>query len=99
MCLGVPGKVVQWIDRDPTFALAEVEFDGVRRQCYMACVPDAAEGSFVIVHAGIAICQMDAQQARRVLADLRSLEPQPNAHEFSPDDPCSERSRLPEVPE
>ena len=29
MCLGVPGKVVEWIDRDPTFARAQIEFDGV----------------------------------------------------------------------
>ena len=74
MCLGVPGKVVRWIDRDPTFALAEVEFDGIRRQCHMACVPDASEGSFVIVHAGIAICQLDAAEAERVLEELRRLD-------------------------
>ena len=55
MCLGIPGKVVKWIDRDPLFARAEVEFGAVRRACHMACVPEAAEGDYVIVHAGIAI--------------------------------------------
>ena len=74
MCLGVPGKVVRWLDRDPTFGRAEIEFDGVRRTCHMACVPDAAEGEFVVVHAGIAISKIDADEAQRVLADLRSLE-------------------------
>ena len=74
MCLGVPGKVIQWIDRDPMFARAEVEFDGIRRECHMACVPDAAEGQYVIVHAGIAICQLDAEEADRVLEELRRLD-------------------------
>lgn len=74
MCLGVPGKVIQWIDRDPTFARAQVEFDGVRRECHMACVPEAAEGDYVIVHAGIAICRLDADAADRVLEELRRLD-------------------------
>ena len=74
MCLGVPGRVVRWIDQDETFARAEVEFDGVRRECHMACVPSAREGDYVIVHAGIAICQLDASEAERVLEELRHLD-------------------------
>lgn len=74
MCLGVPGKVVRWIDHDPTFGRAEIEFEGVRRECHMACVPSVREGEYVIVHAGIAICQLDAVEAERVLEELRRLE-------------------------
>jgi hydrogenase expression/formation protein HypC len=74
MCLGVPGKIVRWIDRDPIFARAEVEFDGVRRECHMACVPDAEEGEYVIVHAGIAICSVDAAEAGRVFEELTRLD-------------------------
>lgn len=73
MCLGIPGKVVRWIDRDPILARAEVEFGGVRRACQMACVPEAAEGDYVIVHAGVAISRVDAEQAERTLADLARL--------------------------
>lgn len=73
MCLAVPGKIVRWIDRDPTFARAEVEFGGVRRVCHMACVPDAPEGDYVLVHAGVAITRIDADEARRVLDDLATL--------------------------
>lgn len=73
MCLAVPGRVVRWIDRDPTFAQAEVEFDGVRRTCHMACVADAQEGDYVIVHAGVAISRLDEEQARRTLEDLARL--------------------------
>lgn len=74
MCLAVPGKIIRWIDRDPTFAQAEVEFGGVRRICHMACVPDAPEGVYVLVHAGVAIAQIDAHEALRVLSDLSKLD-------------------------
>ena len=73
MCLGIPGKVVRWVDRTMPFAQAEIEFDGVRRRCSMACVPEANEGDYVIVHAGIAITRIDAAEAGRVLAELEHL--------------------------
>ncbi len=80
MCLAVPGKVVRWLDRDATFAEAEIEFAGVRRRCHMACVPDAIEGDYVIVHAGIAISRIDAREAARLIADLKQLEqPSPSS--------------------
>jgi hydrogenase expression/formation protein HypC len=73
MCLGVPGKVVRWIERDGTFAQAEIEFDGIRRVCHMACVPDANVNDYVIVHAGIAISRLDADEAQRVFDELARL--------------------------
>jgi len=76
MCLGIPGKVVHWIDSDPTFARAELEFDGIRRECYMACVLEAQVGDYVIVHAGVAICRVDAAEAKRVLEELQHLDMQ-----------------------
>jgi hypothetical protein len=39
----------------------------------MACVPDADEGDYVIVHAGIAISRIDAQEAQRVFQTLAQL--------------------------
>lgn len=74
MCLAVPGRIIRWIDRDPMFAQAEVEFGGVRRICHMACVPDAPEGEYVLVHAGVAIAQIDTHEALRVLSDLAKLD-------------------------
>ena len=73
MCLGIPGKVIRWIDRDETFAQAEIEFDGVRRICHMACVIEANEGDYVIVHAGIGISRIDAAEAQRVFEELAAL--------------------------
>ncbi|RMG35757.1 MAG: HypC/HybG/HupF family hydrogenase formation chaperone [Planctomycetota bacterium] len=71
--LAVPGRVVEWVDRDPLFASAKVEFDGVRRVVAMSCVPEAREGDFVLVHAGIAIARIDAEQAARTLRELRAV--------------------------
>jgi len=73
MCLALPGKVVDWIERQPPFSTAAVEFAGVRRNVNMACVPEAVAGDYVLVHAGIAISQIDAAEAERVLATLVEL--------------------------
>lgn len=70
MCLAVPGKVVQWLEREAPFSRAEVEFGGIRRVCHMACVPDAELGEYVIVHAGVAIGKIDALAAERLLREL-----------------------------
>ena len=74
MCLAVPGRLVRWTNRDPIFAAAEVEFGGVRRICHLACVPEAEEGDYVIVHAGVAISRIDPAAAAQTLADLSALE-------------------------
>ncbi len=73
MCLGVPGRVVRWIDRCEPFARAEVEFGGIRREVAMDCVPDAGEGEFVIVHAGVAISIVAADEAELLLAELQRM--------------------------
>jgi hydrogenase expression/formation protein HypC len=73
MCLGVPGRVMEWIDRDPVFARASIEFGGVRRTCHMACVPEAQVGDYVVVHAGLAISRIDENEARRALEELERL--------------------------
>ncbi|MEZ6087293.1 MAG: HypC/HybG/HupF family hydrogenase formation chaperone [Pirellulaceae bacterium] len=73
MCLGIPGQVVKFTDASKPYAQAEVEFDGVRRVCSMACVPDAVVGDYVIVHAGIAITRVDPEEANRVFDELAAI--------------------------
>ncbi|GIW92377.1 MAG: hypothetical protein KatS3mg110_0418 [Pirellulaceae bacterium] len=70
MCLGIPGKVVRWLCREGVAAAAEIEFESVRRVCHMACVPEAEEGDYVIVHAGIAISRIDPQEVVRFQEEL-----------------------------
>jgi hydrogenase expression/formation protein HypC len=72
MCLGVPGRLCEWTDRDPLLARGWVEFDGIRREIHLACVPGAEVGDYVVVHAGIAISLIDSGEAERLLAELRS---------------------------
>jgi hydrogenase expression/formation protein HypC len=74
MCLAIPGKVVELLDNDPPFTAALVEFGGVRRQVSLACVPEALIGDYVLVHAGVAISRINAEEAEKVLAALEELE-------------------------
>lgn len=78
MCLAVPGKVL-----DMEFVggnrLGRVEFGGIARQVYLDLVPEAGVGDYVIVHAGIAISRVDAEEAQRtyeLLAQVGALEDQ-----------------------
>lgn len=74
MCLAIPGKLVKWINQDPLFAAAEIEFASIRRVCHMACVPEAVVGDYVLVHAGVAITRVDSGEAQQLLDDLKSLD-------------------------
>jgi len=66
MCLAIPMVVVE---RDEFVGVAEI--DGVKRQVSMMYVPDAEVGDFVLVHAGFAIGQVDAEEAAKTLELLR----------------------------
>jgi hydrogenase expression/formation protein HypC len=74
MCLAIPGKVVELLEAQPPFTAAVVEFGGVRRQVSLACVPEAASGDYVLVHAGVAISRINADEAEKVLAALEQLD-------------------------
>ena len=74
MCLAVPGLVVEVSESEPPFAAGLVEFAGVRRSVSLACVPEARPGDYVLVHAGIALTQINAAEAARVLMALEELD-------------------------
>jgi hydrogenase expression/formation protein HypC len=74
MCLAIPGRVVELLDAEPPFSAAVVEFGGVRRQVSLACVPEASGGDYVLVHAGVAISRINADEAAKVLAALEQLD-------------------------
>lgn len=73
MCLGVPGLVIEPAKPGDSLAHGVVEFAGIRRSVCLACVPDAVPGDYVIVHAGIAISRVDAEEARRVFTYLEEI--------------------------
>lgn len=83
MCLGVPGQVVEWIERDSIFARALVEFSGATRECQMACVQNVKVGDYVVVHAGIAISKVDEKEANRAIVEWQSMESHERADGYS----------------
>ncbi len=75
MCLAVPGRICALHDEDG-LRLATVDFGGVRKRVCVETLPDAALGAWVLVHAGIALQQIDAGAAAeslRLLAEAASL--------------------------
>ncbi|MGW7409956.1 HypC/HybG/HupF family hydrogenase formation chaperone [Streptomyces sp. NPDC054833] len=72
MCLGIPGRIVE-IHDDAGLRMATVDFGGIRRQVCLSCTPQADVGSYVIVHVGFAITQVDEAEAHRTLDVLRAM--------------------------
>jgi len=66
MCLAIPMKVIECSEFGGV-----AEIDGVRRQVSMIYVPEAEVGDWVLVHAGFAIGQVDAEEAAKTLELLR----------------------------
>jgi hydrogenase expression/formation protein HypC len=75
MCLGIPGRIVERFAQDESnLAAGLVEFEGLRRRVCLELVPDVAVDDYVIVHAGIAISQVNAEEAERLLQHLRAMD-------------------------
>ncbi len=68
MCLAIPMRL---IEIDGAAGVAEV--DGVTRQVRLDLLPEVAIGDYVLIHAGLAIARLDAEQAEETLALLRSF--------------------------
>jgi hydrogenase expression/formation protein HypC len=73
MCLGIPGRVVEFVDEDRQ--LARVEVAGVRRTIHVGLV--SADGleldDWVLIHVGFALSRIDEAEARRTLEFLEGL--------------------------
>lgn len=65
--------------------MGRVDFGGVVKTVSLACVPEARVGDHVLVHVGMALSVVDAEEAARVFAlldgmgGLAELEPEPPA--------------------
>jgi len=74
MCLAVPGKLMSITGDDPLDRVGKVSFGGILKEVSLACAPEARIGSYVIVHAGLAISVLDEEEAVRTLEYLRQIE-------------------------
>ena len=81
MCLGIPGKVVEINDEGP-LRMARVDFGGVRKEAFLAYLPEVVLGDYVIVHVGFAISQLDEDEALKTLEILRAIDAQGVAMEL-----------------
>ncbi len=74
MCLGVPGRIIEFVD--PTHHLAKAEVSGVRRTINVGLVlPDGLEpGDWVLIHVGFALSKIDEAEAQRTIEYLTQLD-------------------------
>lgn len=83
MCLAIPGRVLSVSETEPLLRLARVDFGGIVKEVSLACVPEAQEGAYVLVHVGLAISVIDEAQAHSVfefldeMGELAELEANP----------------------
>ncbi len=74
MCLGIPGQLVEWVDRAHHIAKADVS--GVRRNVNVALLTgeDAVDiGDWVLIHVGFAMSKVDEGQAQSTREFLETL--------------------------
>jgi hydrogenase expression/formation protein HypC len=75
MCLGVPVRIVEYVDAANRLASAEV--NGARRTVNVALLADEGAlpepGSWVLVHLGFAMERLDEREAAETLRLLEDL--------------------------
>ncbi len=77
MCLGVPGQIVEILDRDLLLAMADVA--GVRRKVNITCIVDEAHpvdacvGDWVLIHVGFAMARIDEAEAAETMKVLTAM--------------------------
>lgn len=84
MCLAVPGVIVSISGGSPLERVGRVDFGGVVKEINLAFVPEAAIGDYVLVHVGVAIGTIDADEARRVFDYLREIGEMPEMQDGAP---------------
>ena len=73
MCLGIPGRIVEFVD--PARQLARTDVGGVVRVVnVMLLLPGGLDvGDWVLIHVGFALSKIDEEEARRTIEFLSSL--------------------------
>lgn len=69
MCLAVPAKVLTCMQGEGT-----VDLHGSHVEVNFALTPEVHCGDWVLVHAGFAIQQLSAEEAKETFAVLRGVE-------------------------
>ncbi len=72
MCLGVPGKIIEFYDVDG-LKMGKVDFGGVVREACLEYVPEAGIGDYTVIHVGFAISLLSEEEAQASLEMLREI--------------------------
>lgn len=69
MCLGVPGRVIELLERD----MARVDVSGNIVEVSVRLVPDVKVGDYVLIHAGFAMEIIDEGLAVETMEALEEV--------------------------
>lgn len=70
MCLAIPGKIKTITESNNLIRKAKVAFGSIIKEVYLDMIPDANEGDYVLVHAGVAINRVNETEALKTLSYL-----------------------------
>ena len=73
MCLAIPGKVLDFTDKDSIMRMARVDFAGIIKEVSLAYVPEVKPGDYVIVHVGFAISRLNEDEANKTFEYLSMI--------------------------
>jgi len=71
MCLGVPGKVIEFLDN----GAARVDVKGNQTDISIRLTPEVELGQYVLIHAGFAMEIIDEDIAEETMSYLEELIP------------------------
>ncbi len=73
MCLAIPGRVTEIVDRERD--IAKVDVTGIKRNVSITLLKSLGieSGDWVLVHVGFAMSKIDEQEAQETLAMLQEL--------------------------
>ncbi|MDB5081956.1 MAG: HypC/HybG/HupF family hydrogenase formation chaperone [Chloroflexi bacterium] len=73
MCLGIPGKIIEFVDEHNHIAKADVS--GVRRNVNVALLraEGIGPGDWVLIHVGFAMSKIDEREAQETLKLLKEM--------------------------
>jgi hydrogenase expression/formation protein HypC len=74
MCLAIPGQLLDISGDEPLFRRGRVAFGALVKDVSLACLPAVRVGDYVLVHAGIALSIIDADEAQRVFDLIAALD-------------------------
>lgn len=72
MCLAIPGKIIHIDNSIDELKMAKVDFGGIQKDICIQWV-EAGIGEYVLVHAGMALCKVDTQEALQTIDDFETI--------------------------